>query len=740
MNTQTEMEKMMNQYLEYTYTDKNVLKVQKCRWKKRLQNKDFKGSDLSLMNMLEFMIHQKNIYNKFIKFIMFNNSINMPIKTGKDKGLLTTGEIRKLISAHNKLSKIVVPKGTNREGLEKLIKSNGYKINHKEQRLDPSALNRPPQKTVTMPPKKLTEKQKAKQESQKASLKIFLDNSAKEKKEFDKKMLAKKVSVVKPSQSFNVKNTKVAQVKNKPPAKKVSLPKPPKKDLYKISKELQKKIDYDEMIEEKLKKLNDDVKSNKNVFGESTGNKQNDFIKLFTDIIKLGRGGVPKDFSSKSIKYAQNLLNIVYRNPPKDREGLIMPEQTFKPNGIFHPWRSYLSDTSEKQRRQVMKEQNEVKKPSDKKPADKKPTDKKEEPTNTKKAKDLYETIKDRKWRDDIKDKIELQLQVRPNSTPSDRVVDAIIKGNKFTIFYYYTDDYHTFYNTIHKKETRPELFKRQKSVYTIPADKKPTVKKPADMTKELGGDLPTENYGGQSTQSKPKPKPAVKKPPPPPPADEKNKVINIWKKVLNPQLRIARNNNNTDEMKKLLNQSIETLAEYYANNTSDPYSKPLVTKYKKYIKNGKDEKLIKAYGDNKELKEGRQIIWKKVDITDLFKKDKTIMKPPPPPADDSEEEEEEEEDERSKRKEIKDMSDPLVTKLREVVQSIRNKAKKDAKADKSKVTIKSINKTAGFIAGFVEKLENDNKIRFSDNILEKYQYDLIRNLRSDLKEIAGLK
>ena len=115
-------------------------------------------------------------------------------------------------------------------------------------------------------------------------------------------------------------------------------------------------------------------------------------------------------------------------------------------------------------------------------------------------------------------------------------------------------------------------------------------------------------------------------------------------------------------------------------------------------------------------------------------------MKPPPPPADDSEEEEEEEEDERSKRKEIKDMSDSLVTKLREVVQSIRNKAKKDAKADKSKVTIKSINKTAGFIAGFVEKLENDNKIRFSDNILEKYQYDLIRNLRSDLKEIAGLK
>lgn len=144
----------MNQYLTHTYKDKNVLKVQKHRWTKRLEKKDFKGSDLSLIHMLEFMIHQKNIYNNFIKFIMFNNSIKMPVKTGANKGLLTTGEIRKLISAHNKLSKIVIPKGTDRAGLEKLIKSKGYKINHKDQRLDPQPINRPPLKIVNMPPKK----------------------------------------------------------------------------------------------------------------------------------------------------------------------------------------------------------------------------------------------------------------------------------------------------------------------------------------------------------------------------------------------------------------------------------------------------------------------------------------------------------------------------------------------------------------------------------------------------------
>jgi len=579
MDKQTEMKKMMNQYLEYTYKDKNVLKVQKCRWNKRLQNKDFKGSDLSLINMLEYMIYQKNIYNKFIKFIMFNNSINMPIKTGTNKGLLTTAEIRRLISAHNKLSKIVVPKGTDRDGLEKLIKSRGYKINHKQQRLDPQPINRPPLKIVTMPPKKPRKVAVVKpppvkkvsvvkpdlsklnsqfreimknyklNATQKSSIGDVFDilsgggfdkdvtsvNISNDvlsvkrtnKPEFKLKLTpketvvkpppAKKVSLPKPAQSFNVKNTKVAQVKNKPPPVKKDLypayveteadkkkdklikdleivstrlketllknknnfgfnsdpvntnkdfkqlfeqlvtqlhtkdikklspvsmeniksivntinaypPKdnegiksplikyPPlvirtdaknfknfineksrlsrnkilkeRRDALKPKKEevvkkptkedkaLQKKNDYDQEIEERLNKLNNDLKSNKNVSGELSLS-QSGFIKLFVEIYKLGQGIVPKDFSSKSIKYAQNLLNIVYSNPPKDREGLIMPEQGFKSNGIFRPWISYLSETSEKQRRQVMKGYDEDKKPTDK-PAVKKESVKKE--------------------------------------------------------------------------------------------------------------------------------------------------------------------------------------------------------------------------------------------------------------------------------------------------------------------------------------------------------------------------
>ena len=49
---------------------------------------------------------------------------------------MTAPELRKLVRAHNKLTKITIPKGTDREGIIKLIESNGYKVNHPKKRLD----------------------------------------------------------------------------------------------------------------------------------------------------------------------------------------------------------------------------------------------------------------------------------------------------------------------------------------------------------------------------------------------------------------------------------------------------------------------------------------------------------------------------------------------------------------------------------------------------------------------------
>ena len=511
-NIESEMNKMMNQYLTHTYKDKNVLKVQKHRWTKRLEKKDFKGSDLSLIHMLEFMIHQKNIYNNFIKFIMFNNSIKMPVKTGANKGLLTTGEIRKLISAHNKLSKIVIPKGTNREGLEKLIKSKGYKINHKDQRLDPQPINRPPLKIVNMPPKKE---------------KVVKKPAEKKKEPVKYNTLTKDVI-----DTYGVK---------KPP--------PKKKDPYpKADDKITKEIEIEEKLGDFRELLQTTNKGNK--FSPQDVTKYTALLnKCFTTLYKLydldkddyddgKKGKAPKvivssvlnKIPSKIIKYATQVLNVLTGEVPIPASSGVMIDLTEEPYKYFT---KLIDQRFISKRAKKLKDQEDgkvAKKPADKKvsvvkPADKKvsvvkpaddsvsdvlkmyfdnnienvkhtslrklldqkkisqsmyttlknkrqkhnqdkksvkkpdvkkPDVKKQEPTNTKKAKDLYETIKDRNWNEAIKRVIELQLKDKKY-----RVIDATIKGNKFTIFYYMDD----------KKI-------KDKSVYDIPAVKKPAVKK----------------------------------------------------------------------------------------------------------------------------------------------------------------------------------------------------------------------------------------------------------------------
>ena len=551
-------------------------------------NKDFKGSDLTMMNMLEYMIHQKNIYNKFIKFIMYGNNINMPIKTGANKGLLTTGEIRKLISAHNKLSKIVVPKGTDREGLEKLIKSNGYKINHKEQRLDPSALNRPPQKTINMPPKKLTEKQKAKQESQKASLKIFLDNSAKAKKEFDKKMSAKKVSVVKPSQSFNVKNTKVAQVKNKPP--------PVKKDIYpayvptEADKKKDKLIKDLEIVSTRLKET---LLKNKNNFGFNSDpvNTNKDFKELFQQLVTQLH---TKDLKKLPVimENIKSIVNTINAYPPKDNEGIKSPlikypalsDRTDPKN-----FKNFINEKSRLSRNKILKERRDALKPKKevvKKPAVKKPADMTKDlggdlPTENYGGQSTQSKPKP-KPKPAVK-KVSVKKPIPkppPVSKPNKGVkvsqekseisVLKNLKSNcmeKMKFSKIFLEGVKENWSTKFLKDYEKDLSIRFESELDFRNYEQNfnDIKNTCGISEANIYKKAFDNWIKQNKIYVPKPKPAVKKPAvkkevvkklAPPPADEKNKVINIWKKVLNPQLRIARNNNNTDEMKNyLINQ-----------------------------------------------------------------------------------------------------------------------------------------------------------------------------------------
>ena len=512
-----------------------------------------------------------------------------------------------------------------------------------------------------------------------------------------------------------------------------------------------------------------------------------------------------------------------------------------------------------------MKGYNEDNKPADKKPADKKvtvkkPAEKKEEPTNQKKAQDLFETIKDKNWRYDIKTNIEEQIT---DNNFSQRVVDAKIKGNKFIVFYYYNEKYLTGVGMGLKKETSPEAWKRQKSVYTIPADKKPADKKPADMTKELGGDLPTENYGGQSTKSKPKPKTDVKK-------ELKKDLGKLLTRTLQsktknyPQFGTAMNIPKRSEDKVYFGGDSVTLkdVEPKIKQIKEALSKELLDQFRVlfvsgvntedfellydfksdkvvYIKDNKIKKpavkkvtvkkepkkkltieetkekerdeagseidnnnlkidideLLKmrrafrtqstkvnkelvdrVFQDQESIDEYRRISFRKIEdkFNDDYTKSPSIMKilknaydnikdkikidpkgtrlrnpnskkpadkKPAVKKESVDKPADEEESEEEEPIEIKDMNHPLTIQLREVVQSLRNKIKKDAKADPSKLTsIKVIARMTRPIAEFVRKLQRDNNVEFSSNIIVKYEDDLIDNLIEDLKEIGGLK
>ena len=59
----------------------------------------------------------------------------MPYKRGKLKGQLTTAEIRKLISAHNKLSKITIPPRSTREQIMGILDKNGFSVDHEKELL-----------------------------------------------------------------------------------------------------------------------------------------------------------------------------------------------------------------------------------------------------------------------------------------------------------------------------------------------------------------------------------------------------------------------------------------------------------------------------------------------------------------------------------------------------------------------------------------------------------------------------
>ena len=96
------------------------------------------------------------------------------------KKKLTSGELRKLISNHNKLTKIKIPKGTDYAGLEKIISDAGFTIDHENKKLISTGKSKeiPLPKPETMEEKEEKKKVAVERKRQKA-IKVLTDKNVK---------------------------------------------------------------------------------------------------------------------------------------------------------------------------------------------------------------------------------------------------------------------------------------------------------------------------------------------------------------------------------------------------------------------------------------------------------------------------------------------------------------------------------------------------------------------------------
>ncbi len=96
--------------------------------------------------------------------------------------MLTSTELRKLVKAHNKLSKIVIPKGSSRDDIIKLIEKAGYRVDHEKKVIKPK-VQRGKQITlsqaekITKPaPKSDADKKKVKDKKRESVIQYIIKN------------------------------------------------------------------------------------------------------------------------------------------------------------------------------------------------------------------------------------------------------------------------------------------------------------------------------------------------------------------------------------------------------------------------------------------------------------------------------------------------------------------------------------------------------------------------------------
>jgi len=165
----------------------------------------------------------------------------MPYKSGTLKGQLTTAEIRKLVRAHNKLSKITIPPKSSREEILSIITNAGFRVNHEKQLLEQSKANKRKNRSVTLEKAKDVTKPVKKTEEQKQQAKAKKEAKVKEQKQKEGELIKKGAVIGK-----LVAKKQMAKEQKKKVVSKSDTKKQPKK----LKKDLQQDIQYGIELEE----------------------------------------------------------------------------------------------------------------------------------------------------------------------------------------------------------------------------------------------------------------------------------------------------------------------------------------------------------------------------------------------------------------------------------------------------------------------------------------------------------
>lgn len=219
------------------------------------------------------------------------------------KGELTGAELRKLIRAHNILVSIKIPKGTDREGLIKLIEGKGYKVDHKKKAIIDAKKDRPRRPKVTLEKAKEVTKPKPKTELQKQKAAEAKAEKAEKKKKEERVIRKKAVEAEKarskPKAKPKAKPKKEDEVR---PKEKVGRPRVDPKKI----KVIQPKKKAESKIEDFIKDA--DMNPLNNLAKKITSAESSIFTKVAAGVLlgsQLGKG-VGADTARKLISKKLN--------------------------------------------------------------------------------------------------------------------------------------------------------------------------------------------------------------------------------------------------------------------------------------------------------------------------------------------------------------------------------------------------------------------------------------------------